>query len=57
MMLFYEDAQTVTPTDPHLLPTFIEMEQPGRIQSHPGELSFEVTISSPTITMEKKNWA
>lgn len=57
MMLFYEDAQTVTPTDPHLLPTFIEMEQPGRIQSHPGELSFEVTNSSPTITMEKKNWA
>lgn len=35
MMLFYEDAQNVTPFDlpssPNLFLTFIEMEQPGRI--------------------------
>lgn len=44
-------------TPPYLLRTFIEMEQPGGIQSHPGELSYDVTISSLMITMEKKNWA
>lgn len=44
-------------TLPHLLLTFIEIEQLGRIKSHPGDLSFEVTILSPMITTEKKHWA
>lgn len=44
-------------SSPNLLLTFIEMEQLGRIMPHASEPSFEVSILSPTIIMEKKNWA